>query len=72
MWAQCEPGYITCWFIQVEIRMKSVRKIKISMAERVKRDDLNRLLPSSTELKRLRMQTKEKERGDLLPTKKTS
>ena len=40
------------------------------MAVRVKRAYLNKLLPSSKELKRLHMQTKEEEQGDMPSTKR--
>ena len=50
---------------------RSVRSVLIfSMAEWVKLAHLNRLLPSSAELKRLYMRKKEEYWGDLLPTKR--
>ena len=46
------------------------KRLNFLMAERVERAHLNRVLPSSTELKRPHMRTKEEERGDLPPTKR--
>ena len=40
------------------------KRLKFSMAERVKRAHLNRVLPSSTELKRQHMRMKRGEPGD--------